>query len=222
MIVAAGAVSHDESKRVAGRVTVYAVDARFFAFHGRHPFPSLTARQSLVSEALAAELGAKAGDAITLRLAKPTDIPLASLQGRREQTGERIRLTVDRILTRETFGEFSLAPSQGPVLAIYVPLERLQTDLRLGPRVNTLLLKGGGTLTPSVGTLDDLGLKSRPGSAGNTIMESRAGLITDQLSTQIAESATREGRAVQPVLTYVANAIRIRDRAVPVLNRFWD
>src|SRR5688572_5353126 len=34
LIVFAGAVSHDESRRSAGRVMVYGIDERFGAFHG--------------------------------------------------------------------------------------------------------------------------------------------------------------------------------------------
>ena len=39
-------------------------------------------------------------------------------------------------------GEFSLAPAQGPVRAVFVSLERLQRDLGLAGRVNTLLVSG--------------------------------------------------------------------------------
>ena len=227
VIVAGGAVSHQGSERTAGRVAVYGVDERFGRFHGKGGF-NITSREALVSEALAAELGAKAGDAILLRVAKPTDIPLSSLQGRRESTGERIRLTIARVLDRASLGEFSLSPSQGPVLALYVPLLRLQRDLQLEDRVNALLVKGVGTifagktpelylreqLTPIV-TLDDLGLRARPGPAGETIVEGRAGLLTDPLSDQIAKTATHDGRSVVPALTYVANVIRIGNRDVP-------
>ncbi|MEP6783760.1 MAG: ABC transporter permease, partial [Acidobacteriota bacterium] len=213
LIVAAGAVTHAESRRTAGHVTVYGIDQRFGRFHG---IDGLTPgdRDALISEALAAELGAKVGDAITLTLAKPTDIPLASIQGRRDSTGERIRLTVSRVLDRASLGDFSLSPSQGPVLAIYVPLERLQKDLDLGPRVNTLLVQGVGTIIPLGGTLDDLGLRSRIAPSGETIIESRAGVIQDELANQISKIAERNHRAVEPVLTYVANAIRIADREV--------
>ncbi len=145
LIAAGGAVSHEESQRTAGRVAVYGIDERFGRFHRVDGF-TISGRETLISSALAAELGAKAGDSITLRLAKPTDIPLSSLQGRRESTGQRIRLNVARVLDRSTLGEFSLTPSQGPVLAIYVPLDRLQRDLDLGDRVNTLLMNGVGDL----------------------------------------------------------------------------
>lgn len=215
LIAAGGAVSHEASQRTAGRVVVYGIDDRFGSFHGITGL-TLTGREALISEALAAELGAAAGDSITLRLAKPTDIPLSSLQGRRETTGERIRLTVARILDRASLGEFSLAPSQGPVLAIYVPLARLQRDLALGDRVNTLLVQGVGTISlKPVVTLDDLGLRARANIASETIIESRAGLITDALASQIAEIAKRDQRSVAPVLTYVANAIKIGDREIP-------
>ena len=223
LIVAGGAVSHEESKRSAGRVMVYGIIQRFGEFQFRPlpgvaskiaEFPPLSGREALISEALANELGAKAGDSITLRIAKPTDIPLSSLQGRREATGERIRLNIARVLDRASLGEFSLAPSQGAVLSVFVALPLLQRDLSLGDRVNTILLagdtgKGAGDLLPV--TLDDLGLRTRTGPANQTIVESRAGLITDSLATRIAEIAPNQ----QPVLTYVANAIKIRDREVP-------
>jgi putative ABC transport system permease protein len=221
LIAAGGAVSHEESQRTAGRVAVYGIDDRFGQFHGVTGL-TITGREALISSALAVELGAKSGDSITLRLAKPTDIPLSSLQGRRETTGERIRLTVARVLDRQSLGEFSLAPSQGPVLAIYVPLDRLQRDLDLGDRVNTMIVKRAGDLFSGLsnqqltGSIeqDDLGIRTRQGT-GQTIVESRAGLITDALASQIAEIADRERRSVTPVLTYVANAIKIGDRQIP-------
>ena len=224
LIAFSGAVAHDESKRSAGRVMVYGIDERFGAFHGVDGL-TLEGREAFLSPALASELGATDGDGVTLRIAKPTDIPLSTLQGRKEITGERIRLTVKRVLDRASLAEFSLSPSQGPVLAIYVPMSRLQRDLSLGGRVNTLLVKGVGDhfrpadfLTnqlKSAVTLDDLGLRTRIGPNGQTIVESRAGFITDELSEQIEGFLTSHGRPETRVLTYVANSIRIGDRAIP-------
>ena len=223
LIVVGGAVAHDDSKRSAGRVMVYGIDERFGTFHGVDGLP-LEGREAFISPALASELGAKDGDGITLRVAKPTDIPLSTLQGRKEITGERIRLTVKRVLDRASLAEFSLAPSQGPVLAIYVPISRLQRDLSLGDRANTLLVKGVGAIfdasdflenrLKNAVTLDDLGLRMRPGP-DITVVESRAGFITDPLSDRIAEIARHDGRSVTQTLTYVANSIRIGDRAIP-------
>ena len=177
---------HDESKRTAGRVAVYGIDERFGRFHGIDSL-AVTGREALLSPALAAELGARAGDTVTLRVARPSDIPLATLQGRRETTGERIRLNVARVLDRAALGEFSLAPSQGPVLAIYLPMARLQRDLDLGERVNVMLMRQGAGAGLSIrssfamssapaASLDDLGLRARETPDGETIVESRAGL----------------------------------------------
>lgn len=215
LIVAAGAVAHDESKRSAGRVSVYGINDEFGKFHGVSGL-SISNRDALISDALAKELGAKDGDAITLRIAKPTDIPLSTLQGRRDVTGQRIRLTVKRILDRASLGEFSLTPSQGPVLSIYVSMDFLQRTLSLGGRVNAILGKGVGDLFPAGAvTLDDLGLRSRPGPHGETIIESRAGFITDALADQIAKIAESTHRGALPALTYVANSIKVGDREVP-------
>lgn len=214
MIVVNGAVSHSESNRSAARVAVYGIDDRFAQFHGVTNF-SVSGREAMISAALAGELGAKAGDTMLLRIARPTDIPLATIQGRRDTTGERIRLTVSRILADETLSEFSLAPSQGPVLSVFVPLKRLQDDLSLADRVNVVLDKGPNHFPPEGITLDDLGLKVRQTGGNETIVESRAGLLTDALADRIADIARRDSRSVHHVLTYVANGIRIGDREVP-------
>ena len=220
MIVVNGAVAHDESKRTAGHVAVYGINEEFGKFQGTSGL-SISGREALISEGLARELSATPGDGITLRVAKPTDIPLSTLQGRKDVTGQRIRLNVVRILDRASLGDFSLAPSQGPVLAIYVPLDRLQRDLALGDRVNTLLLSLGEEpdnlmaqiVAPSL-TLDDFGLRVRQ-TDGRTVVETRAGLLSDALVDGVRGAAADNGLQSESVLAYVANTIRDGDRDVP-------
>ncbi|MDP2320319.1 MAG: ABC transporter permease [Acidobacteriota bacterium] len=225
VVVVGGAVVHDESKRTAGQVMVYGIDERFGRFHGLDSF-EVAGRDALVSAALAQEIGAKAGDTITLRVARPSDVPLSTLQGRRETTGERIRVTVTRVLDDKALGEFSLAPTQGAVFAIYVPMGRLQRDLGLGDRANTILLSltDGAEVDPPqlvrkliapAAALDDLGLRVRTTTAGTTLVETRAGLLTDELAETIEDLAARDRRLVVPALTYVANTIRVGDREIP-------
>jgi putative ABC transport system permease protein len=225
IVAARGAVVHDESKRTAGQVMVYGIDERFGRFHGVEGF-AVSGREALISAALALEVGAKAGDTITLRVAKPSDIPLSTLQGRRETTGERIRVTVTRVLDDASLGEFSLAPTQGPVFAIYLPIGRLQRDLGLGDRANTILLSLNDAtdvddaklvreLIAPVAALDDLSLRVRSTKTGATLVETRAGLLSDDLVNTIEDIAARDKRLVVPALTYVANTIRIGDREIP-------
>ncbi len=241
LIVAAGAVVHDESKRVAGRVLVYGIDERFERFHGVTGL-TVNGRDALLSRALADELGARTGQSLTIRIARPTDIPLSTLQGRRELTGERIRVNVARVLDRESLSEFSLAPSQGPVLAVFVPMTRLQNDLELGDRTNTLLLKVDPRIAPEqstaevskwlarVATTDDLGLRVRSqGQNAPIVVEGIGGFIAPSAVAALEQQVNDEHRAAVPVLTYVANSIRIADREVPYstvsaidLDGAWD
>src|SRR5262245_37364251 len=227
LIVMSGAVVHDESKRTAGRVAVYGIDDRFERFHGITG-RAVDGRNADVSAALARELGVREGDSLTLRVARPTDIPLSTLQGRRELSGDRFRVTVARVLEQESLSQFSLVPAQGPVLAIFVPMTRLQRDLELGDRVNTILLKVEDevatdralamvrTRVSSVATVDDAGLRVRPPTSGGPlVIEGKAGFIPPAAVEIIANQAADQARSAVPVLTYVANAIRIGSREVP-------
>jgi len=232
VVVVGGAAVQDDSKRAAGQVMVYGIDERFGRFHGLSGF-EVAGREALISAALAQEIGARAGDTVTLRVAKPSDIPLSSLQGRRDATGERIRVTVTRVLDDAALGEFSLSPSQGPVFAVYVPMGRLQRDLGLGDRANTILLSltDSTDLDPAklireliapVAALDDFGLRVRTIASRQegvtspvTIVETRAGLLTDEVVEIIEDQAARERHMVVPALTYVANTIRVGDREIP-------
>src|ERR1043165_343471 len=111
------------------------------------------AREVGLSAALARELGARAGDTILLRVTKPSAIPLDSLQGRKENVGQTIRLTMRDLAARE----FSLRPQQGDLRAVYVPISRLQRDLAEPGRVNTILTRTPPNLKQHY-QLEDLGL----------------------------------------------------------------
>src|SRR4029453_10872226 len=66
LIVAAAAVVHDESKRTAGRVVGYGINERFASLHGVAGL-TVSGRDALISRALADELGAQAGQGLTIR-----------------------------------------------------------------------------------------------------------------------------------------------------------
>jgi putative ABC transport system permease protein len=220
-----GAIVHEDSRRSAAKVQVFGIDERFLAFHGL-PAGSPNGRDAWISEALAAEIGANAGDGIVLRVARPTEIPLSHLQGRREDAGLRIRLTAARVLGREALGDFSLIPSQGPALTLFVPMARLQQDLDIRGSANALLVKMAAplrdpssavrsALAPAV-TLEDMGLKLRHSADGSTtILESRTGLLPESIWRPAAERASDRGGAPVGALTYLANSIRGNGREIP-------
>ena len=124
LIVADAFVTLESSGRRASKVVVYGVDERFWTFHGLPPVDGV-----MISPALASEVGGKEGDVLLTRLQKPSEVPIESLFGRKEDIGRTVRLTLAGVLPRDRLGEFSVKPQQADVRAVFAPLRRLQRDL---------------------------------------------------------------------------------------------
>lgn len=204
LFVMQGVVTHEKDGRRASKVAVYGVDGRFFQFNGyQQQAPSGT--DALLTPALARELGVQTGETVLLRVERPSAIPRESLQGKKEDAGKTLRLTATNDAP-----EFALQPSQGDVSAIYVSLRRLQRDLAQQGRVNALLLASGAFPKEKV-TLDDLGIKIRALPTSLSI-ETASGVMSDAVVAAITNAA---GSNAQPILSYIANSIRIGDHEVP-------
>jgi putative ABC transport system permease protein len=198
-----GMVAHAASGRRALGVQIYGIDRRF----GAAPEEG----QILLTTALAAELGAKPGDTLLVRVENPSAIPLESLHGRKEDVGKTIRLTLGARVARE----FSLNPQQGDVRAAFVPLARLQRELGEAGKVNTVLVAGGTApeLRGAV-TLADLGIKVRP-LKDSLSVETDTTLIPDVLAERVSAAAKSLGLRTEPIFTYLANSIRANGREIP-------
>ena len=220
-----GVVQHEPSRRRASNVLIYGVDERFFAFH-HVPATALGGPEVMLSPDLATELSVAAGDAVVVRVARPTDIPLDSLHGRRDEVGRALRLRAAGTLARAAMGDFSLAAEQGPVRAVFMSLERLQGDLDQPERVNTLLvapvsgtrftLREVQTALSGSLTADDLALTVVPHpESGTVIVESASGLIPDRLAQSINSIARRDALTITPVLSWLATRMSVEGRTVP-------
>ena len=210
LVVASGFVTHEPSGTRAGNVVVYGVDERFWTFHGVRP-PSGPA----ISQALATELGAASGDVLLVRLQRPSEIPIESLFGQKEEIGRTIRLQVSEALARDRLGEFSLRQQQTELRAVFAPLRRVQRDLAIGEQINTVLLSGGDA-NLSAFSLQDFGIRVRVSSdTTSLIVDAASGILSDSAEASIRAAAGRAGYAPIPVFTYLANTMRIGDRAVP-------
>jgi ABC-type antimicrobial peptide transport system permease subunit len=217
-----GVATHQSSGRRAGNVNVYGVDARFFEFHGvEAPAPSGNA--VWLSPDLAAELASVKDDAVVLRVARPTDIPLDSLHAKKDEVGRAMRLRMEGTLTPAQMGEFSLSPSQGPVRAMFVDLARVQRDLNQAGRVNALLVSGASsTLTASevVATVDavlepaDIGLTVSAIPEG-ALVETSSGLLSDAVAAAVVKASGASSEAVTPVLSWLSNRMTIGERSTP-------
>jgi ABC-type lipoprotein release transport system permease subunit len=227
MIVAPGVVTVQETGRRAGGVQVYGVDERFWRFHGVSPVAALGERDGLVSPALARQLAIPAEAAILVRVQRPSDLPLESLQGKKDDLGRTVRTIVRGIVPDSSLGEFSLEPQQSDVLAVFVPLSRLQEEMEIAGRVNTVLVatkqaEASDTvrrLAPIVkrsATLEDVGLKVRTTPNGTAlIVESDAAVIDDGQAAAIDGVLMAAGLQPRRVFTYLANSMRNGDREVP-------
>jgi putative ABC transport system permease protein len=230
LIVARAVVTAQESGRRAGDVRVYGVDDRFWRFHGVTAISGPADRDALVSPALAREIGAASESAILVRVERPSDIPLESLHGRKEEVGRPIRAVVRGTVTPEHMGEFSLEPQQGDVRAVFMPLSRLQLELEVGTKVNALLASVSGRAPPGAGApaLEQMvRAVALPADVGLTVdvelserhgfsIRSDAGLLDDRQAASAREALGALGfESQQPVFTYLANTLRSGTREIP-------
>ena len=214
LIVADAFVTLESSGRRASNVIVYGVDERFWRFQGLPPIEGV-----MVSPALAAEVGAKDGDVLLTRLQKPSEIPIESLFGRKEDVGRTVRLTLAGVLARDRLGEFALRPQQADVRAVFAPLRRLQRDLAVNGQVNTVVVSGGqgsDERLRSALQLEDVGV--RVATVLNdlvVVIESTNGIMSEALATTARSAVGKLGLQPIPVFTYLANSIRKGTRQIP-------
>jgi ABC-type lipoprotein release transport system permease subunit len=160
-----------------------------------------------------------------IRTQEVSDVPLESLHGRKEEFGRTLRVDVAAVLDRASLGEFSLQPSQGDVLAVFVPLARMQKELGAEGRVNAILVsrKPDGAPQPALeqlvretATLADAGITLTSLEPSRTLVVGpTGGLLEERDATAVRQGIEAAGLSARPVFTYLANTLRIGDREVP-------
>ena len=225
LVAVDGVVTMQIGEGRASGVRVYGVDDRFWRFHGVDTVTGPAGRESYLSPALAAALDAAPGDTILVRVQRPTDVPIESVYGEKDDLGRTVRATVLDTLTADRMGEFSLAAQQGEVRAVFMPLPLLQDELETEGRVNAILVAGSGAdddnarleaIVRDQAAIADLGLDVRiAGTPPTVILESDDGLIDDGVVEAAIDAAAEIGAAPEPLFTYVANDIRTGGGSIP-------
>jgi putative ABC transport system permease protein len=230
-----GSVSHQTSGRRATAVRVYGVDERFWKFHGQDENQAPQNREVFMSDSLALELGARSGDALLLRIEKPSAIPVESLHGRKEDLGRTLRLTMSAALAADALGEFSVQPQQSPVRAVFVSLKLLQKELGQEGKVNTTLISESPNagrqsgapdeaarssslekITKETATLEDYGVRLRSLPQQQSIaLERSSTLIDDPLAETGRTVANSLSLRTAAVLSYLGNSISSGGRSIP-------
>ena len=255
LIAIDGTISNEATGLRASGVHVYGVDQRFWKFHegSRSQRVQLAPgtgaaprnREVLLSEALARELGSAPGNALLLRVQKPSEIPIESLHSRKEELGSTIRLTVRETLAADALGEFSLQPQQSSVRAVFIPLDLLQKQLDQENKVNLILLaeKSRADVDPQKSSaeiaslerivrdrssLEDFGIKLRivgesPPAPPSSQAPSQPGIsvehdskvLNDALAEAALKAADKSHLRGTSVLSYLANDISFGQHAIP-------
>ena len=227
IVLTEGLVTTPTGDGRVNKVRVYGVDDRFWRFHGVEEFSGPEGRQALLSPALAEELRTEPGATILVRVQRPSEIPMESIHGDKEDVGRTIRASVAAVVPPESLGEFSLEAAQGEVYAVFLPLRLVQQDLNIDRRVNVLLvstsLEDGDMATVvlerivrSEAELEDLGLILRVLEAPRTIvLEGSGGLIDDEKERFALEAARALNLEARPLFTYLVNSLGNGRREIP-------
>jgi ABC-type antimicrobial peptide transport system permease subunit len=230
LIALEGNVGHATNKRRASSVRVYGIDERFWKFQDRQQTTPGN-RDVLISEGLARELESREGDALLIRINKPSAIPVESLHGRKEDLGITLRLTINKVLTPDALGEFSLQPQQGPVHVVFVPLKLLQRELGQENKVNTILISDRESqssnevsariayltrILKSAATLEDYGIKLRALEQQQAFsLERSSNLIDDSLASEARAIGNNLSMKSTLMFSYLANQIKYEGKSVP-------
>jgi putative ABC transport system permease protein len=225
-----GSISNEANKTRAGGVRVYGIDDRFKDFHFRE-LRTPQNREVLISNSLAQELGAKPGESVLVQFEKPSDVPIESLYGQKDDLGRTLRLTITETLPPEQLGEFSTKPQQTAVRAVFVPLELLQRELDQPEKVNTILFaraKDSGGFSDAERTaiieqvlkekasFEDYNIRVRPLDQQRGISLERSSTLIDDALAKAAVDVAKDLKLQKiPVLSYVANGITAGERTIP-------
>lgn len=102
-----------------------------------------------LNEPLARQLGVKIGDAVLLRVQKPSQFSRDAPLSPEENSSVALRLKVHAIVTERQFGRFSLQANQAPPLNAFVSLPLLQEKSGVPGRANMLLLARPSAPSPA-------------------------------------------------------------------------
>jgi putative ABC transport system permease protein len=222
----------------ANQVDLIGCDARFWQLGNGEPQRLPQPREIVLNQPLAEQLGAGPGDAVLLRLPRPSAIPADSALGKKQESISAQRLIISEVIPAEGLGRFGLRPTQRLPRNAYVPLQWLQDRLNQPDRANTILstdddkknsrgLTAPGMLAGKV-RLSDYGLNVDRTAQGYWNITSDRMLFDPGAEQAILDALGRVREThrdntlvcfthptIQPALTYLANTLACHGREVP-------
>jgi putative ABC transport system permease protein len=216
--------STDSPPHRANEVTIVGCSTIGELGAGGPPDPILSG-QIVLNQPLADALAVKPGDEVLIEIGRADLIPADSSLGRKTETTRSRRLKVSAIIPAEGLGRFGLRPTQQLPQNAFVAAETLAGMLEQPGKVNALLIAGPESAAQPDAQLDgrlQRDLKPTLDDCGFSLVEVRPSCW--QLASQRllidrpAERALTADLAAdhpQPVLTYLANTLRIGEHEIP-------
>ena len=230
--------SGSDGLRRANGVTVLGIESSFWAL-GDPSLDArpVSGRQVIINQALAQQLRIgpeQDGESLTLRIPKPGQLPSDSALGKKNELIESlVELEVTQILPNQSLARFGLRPSQIDSPNIFLSYKLLADslaqsglDYKSGPQANAIFLSGRDSLPPSEQISDRLFASFSPAleDLGIRVKTVRQSLKDDEqavfeyysissdrlvLPEQVTEVAMAEFPDAKPVLSYLANQIKV-------------
>lgn len=210
LLLAANASSPDRGARANG-VQVVGVRDDFWQLAMQPHDPALGEGEVALNDTLADQLGVGVGDAVLLRIDKPSALPRDAPLASTDDATAAVRMTVKAVLNDERFGRFGLTPTQRPPYNAFVNLDRLSRAVEQPDRANTILSTAAGSPDQALAgamRLADLQLETRVVSTGKTELRSDRVFIDPPIAEVVPHSATR-------VVTYFVNELSGGKRNTP-------
>ena len=220
LVHARGTAVHSATQAVANRVQLIGVTAAFWQLAPTPAEVSLNAATSAiaVNDTLARRLHVKVGETLIVRLQKPGILAGNAPVAGAENTLQSLRCTVAAVVGDASFGRFSLDPTQSPPSSVFLPIKLLQETIGQPARSNLLLIDAAGSdadlargLARTVQLADyGLALKWLEPAAVFELTSNRI-FVDPELAGAVIGAVPE----AQPVLSYLVNEFRVRDRSTP-------
>lgn len=214
-----GTASNPNGEARANRVQILGVEPTFWQFAPDPSSEAIPADTVWLNEPLAAQLRARPGDTILLRIPRVSSLSRDAPLSPEEDATVGLRLEVGKVLTERQFGRFSLHASQTPPLNAFLPRHLLQARANATNQSNLLLFKQSLNQpdAASVQTALDQSLGLRDAQfqlrAGTNYAELRTSRVF--IEPALGDAARAVHPAALPVFTYFVNEFRTGERSVP-------
>jgi len=215
LVLIQGVCIHDENQARASQVQILGVPDDFGQAGAHWPNDALKRGEIILNERLATALKAKPGDAIRVRIYKPSLLSHDAPLGSEEKNAAVLRATVKAIVPDRGLGRFSFDANQIAPLNAYLPIVDVQEKIEQKGRANVLLALNGAEKNPAATlkktwSLDDAQLRLRAEPEMRFIEIASPRVFLDE---GLTEPMLKDGGL--GVTTYFVNSLRANGNETP-------